>query len=315
MELSAVLGASSPNLVLVGAVLGAAIVPFATTVGRGRPLRLAMAVLVTAGAVGITYAGTIVVSTVTEQEILPESDALANVLSTTEEPPVDPQNGMKVTPTKLGCNPECESPITIKNIGLEPLVIKGVEFQGEDETSFTHDGNCDEAGLDVGEACELNVQFNPDGTNGDATTTLDVRNDLSYTPASVSVTGNTTGPAEEVDLEIDASAVSCTYENEETMSVAFRVTLAGSDESRTVPVKVTTGSDSSVTVDAYAGDPPETTVAAPLSIDGEEFAVAIAVDPDDAVAEADDSNNTYTITALVPSEPKPEQGEQICSVE
>lgn len=296
MLLTRALPASTPELALVGVVLGAAIPPFISTAGRRRGLRVTMAVLVTIVAIGVTYAGTVVVDTVTQEETLPYSNVLAG-----EIPPPPPPRGsagrMEATPAVLDCTPDCEGPVTIRNTGEVRFVIEDIDVGGEDAESFSHDGSCGGVELGEGDGCEFTVAFHPNDTDSEATATLLIRNDVTENEATVDLTGHT--PRPEIDLMITASDVRCTYEAADTeggdgsLTVVFSVTVTGTDESGDVPVTVSGDSGSSDTTTVFVGEGAYETVLS-LSVAGEnggEHMIEVNVDPADEIAETDESNN------------------------
>jgi hypothetical protein len=257
-----------------------------------------MAVLVTIVAVGVTYAGTIVVSTVTQEETLPGSTALADAIR-----PQAQENGgksagrMEVTPDALRCTPDCEDPVTIRNTGGTGFVIKEIDVDGADAESFSRDEGCVDVELREGDECEFTVTFDPNDAKGEATATLLVRNDLTENEVTVALTGHT--PQPELDLAIAAGDVRCTHEAGDTegtdgsLSIAFFVTVTGTDDFGEVPVTVSSDTGSSDTTTVFAGEGAEETVLT-LPVDGSDsgdHVIKINVDPGNETPESDEGNN------------------------
>ena len=294
MLLTRALPAPTPELALVGMVLGAAIPPFVSTAGRRRGLRVTMAVLVTIVAVGVTYTGTIVVDTVTQGETLPHSNVLADI----HTPPPPPDGLLTVTPGVLNCTPDCEGPVTIRNTGETRLVIEDIDIDGEDANSFSLDENCVGIELNDRGTCEFTVAFHPNGTDGKATAILLISNSLTEKGAAVSLAGHS--PTLEVDLAIAASDVRCTYEatategSDGSVTVTYSVIVTGTDESGDVTVTVSSNSGSSDTTTVSVGEGTHEAAQA-LPAGGEDSAadhmIKINVDPANKIPEADESNN------------------------
>lgn len=300
--LTSALSESTPELALAGMVLGAAIPPFVSTAGGRRGFRVTIAVLVTSVAVCVTYAGSIVVSTITQEETLPGSTVLTDVIRSPTTPPHSPTSvegstgSMEVTPGTLRCTPDCESPVTIRNTSGARFAIDDIIVDGEDVKSFSYDDGCVGVKLGDSEKCEFTVEFDPNDTDYEATATLLVRNDLTENnEARVDLFGHSPSG---IDLAIAAGDVSCTYEAADaegangSLSVAFLVIVTETYESGEIPVAVSSNSgayDTTVFVGAGSG---ETAITLPVDgADRDEHMIKINVDPGNEIPEADESNN------------------------
>ena len=82
--------------------------------------------------------------------------------------------------------------VIVTNSGTSDLIIGAVTLEGSDSAYFSKSTNCQEANLDVGKSCLIDIAFNP-LVVGSQTAVVMLYDDAVGSPHSVLVTGNGTG--------------------------------------------------------------------------------------------------------------------------
>jgi hypothetical protein len=303
---------TSPQLVLVSAVLGAAIPAFVKTAGRQRPLRIAMTVLATTYALGFTYAGALVVSPVIHEEILPGSDVFSEgpVVDSGIEPPI------RVTPDELDCRPGCVTTVAIENVSTEPVTVDGIEFSGPDEHDFKPDGRCEKP-IGAGEECAFSVLFDPADPKYDSHANLVISYDAPAGPIVIPATSHgisdessptrATDPPDHADLRVED--VACAYlpspvpTEEGSLLIGVRLTVDGSQDGLPSTITVTAAKDGgqSRKDNATPDSPARITLPVGRTDFGREHEITVIVDSNDLVDEDNEENNTISVHLVLPN--------------
>ncbi|MEU4518909.1 hypothetical protein AB0F52_09345 [Amycolatopsis sp. NPDC024027] len=314
---------------LVGLCLGAAIPPFVSTVGRWRPVRAGLAVLITVVAALLTYSGSVGVGAATNSKIVPPPTELVEEIKTwpakrtpTTTPP-SPLRLLEAMPAKLSCRPVCDSKVTIKSTGTAPAHVDTVDVDGQGKAKFTRTDECVGKTLEPGDECSFEVTFKPAGATGTQTGQVVIRGDQGN-ETKVELSG--TQPPPLLDLGVSSQGLSCvlqpggTVDGREALQVFFHVSLTGATPEQLpglVPVKVTSVPGATVTVNtAVSGSSTGSTVAAlPLSaLDyGRRHSVTVTVDPGHKIAERSETNNVLRFRVTIPAKaPAPRTTELSC---
>jgi hypothetical protein len=181
---------------LLGMALGAALPPLVGAVGPGRPLRVAVAVVLTAGAVVIGYGGGQIFAKVSGTEPpLPTPNQIVTSLGgddgggdgdggggdggggggeRTADALVQREGdlGIHVDPGVIRCGAEAAcGPVTVTSVGTAPLRITSLEFEG-DAASYLTAAGCEGAVLAEQAQCTITLQFAPESAPESATTHL-----------------------------------------------------------------------------------------------------------------------------------------------
>jgi hypothetical protein len=243
---------ASPGMRLFGAALGAAIPPLVAVAGPFAGLRAATGVLVTAGALFVTYSGFTVADYATNQEQstfplpprLPPTSPTPTPSVTTPTPSntagtavtCEGELCISVTPMVLHCSMAgCDNDVTVRSTGSVPLRITMIEFDGPAAGSFSQDGDCENRELQENEECSVTVQFTP-GEARDAR--LVIHQNLQGPPTIVALEG-----------EIDPSKPAETCEGELCLTVTPTVLHCSSEgcdndvtvrSTGSVPLRITT---------------------------------------------------------------------------
>ena len=187
---------------LVGMALGAAFPPLVGAVGPRRPVRVGVAVLMTAVAVFMAYWGGQVFAKVTNtepplptpREIIP-GPGPGPGLGPDREPSGDACGdplvhdagdlALEVCPSVLTCSAEDScGPVTVTSIGTAPLRIGSLEFEGDAGSYLTATG-CENAVLAKGQECTITLKFFPESAPESATTRLIINQNLPKVPTLV----------------------------------------------------------------------------------------------------------------------------------
>jgi hypothetical protein len=316
-------GDSSSVLKLVGAAIGAAVPPFVTTIGKWRHLRATAAVVVTIAALGLTYVGSFFVDAATGSETstfpAPRWGPAATTstqqhVSTTQIPPVL-DVGIDVAPKALTCNPKCDSKVTIRSIGVKPLVVAAIEFDGPARARFKQTGACAQKQFVQDEACSFEVTFSPAGTSGKQVARLVINQNLPGPASFVDLTGE--GPASGLDLVPLADNVECAFQpagtagGKDAIQVFFRLSMTGAkpaDLFGLVPVVARSNSGAITTFSTAVSQNPNAVVVAALPLTTGDYdrphAITITVDPENKIAETDETNNQLQVSTSLLGKPK-----------
>jgi hypothetical protein len=169
------LGVSSTGK-LIGLALGAAIPPFIAVAGRWQHVRVATALLLTVGAVFLSYGGLRMFADVSgTQAIVPSPRQIAETMTggdLVDDRADDPAGeivmtegdlGIRVSPDSITCDESgaCNG-VTVTSTGTGLLAITGLEFEGEGATTMQA-GGCENAQLTQGESCTITLASADDG--------------------------------------------------------------------------------------------------------------------------------------------------------
>ncbi len=313
---------------LVGLCLGAAIPPFVSTVGRWRPVRAGLAVLITVVAALVTYSGSVGVGTATNSKIVPPPTELVEEIKTwpakwtPSTTPPSPLRLLEAMPAKLTCRPVCDSKVTIKSTGTAPTHVDTVDIDGQGKAKFTRTDECPGKTLEPGDDCSFEVTFTPAGATATQTAQVVIRGDQDH-ETKVELSGT---PPPLLDLGVSSQGLRCilqsggTAAGRDALQVFFHVSLTGATPEQLpglVPVKVTSVPGATVTVNtAVSGSSTGSTVAAlPLSaLDyGRRHSITVTVDPGHKIAERSETNNVLRFRVTIPAKaPAPRTTELSC---
>ncbi|WP_410609709.1 hypothetical protein [Amycolatopsis sp. lyj-109] len=304
---------------LVALCLGAAIPPFISTVGRWRPVRATLGLLITVVAALVTYSGAAGVTVATGEKIVPVLQIRTKIVGTgsTTPPSTTPtrknDRKLEATPARLTCRPVCDSKVSIKSTGEAPVHVDTVELDGPAKAKFTHTGECVGKTLEPGDGCTVDVKFKPGGATGAQTAQLVVKHDLNDEAMVVELSGERP-PSPALDLAVPARGLRCVLQpggaadGQDALEVFFHVALTGATPEQLpglVPVKVSSVPGAMVTLNtAVSPDSAGSTVAAlPLSAFdyGRAHTVTITIDPDHKIAERSESNNALKFRVTLPA--------------
>jgi hypothetical protein len=296
---------------LVALCLGAAIPPFVSTVGRWRPVRAAVAVLITVGAAMITYSSAAVVTAATGEEIVPVLHLPTIVQTPTPSPTVTSTHwgggALKVAPAMVTCKPVCDHEVTITSTGRAPARVGTIKFDGPAKAKFTRTGECLGKTLDPGEECTFRVAFKPAGATGTQTARLVIEHDLNDKAMVVALSAEQPS----LDLAVSSQGASCvlqpggTVDGHDALEIFFHVALTGATPEQLpglVPVTVRSVPGATIRLNTAVG-PGSTVAALPLSaLDyGRAHSITITVDPDHKIAERNESNNAVQLRVTLPA--------------
>ncbi|OXM69330.1 hypothetical protein CF165_07295 [Amycolatopsis vastitatis] len=301
---------------LVALCLGAAIPPFVSTVGRWRPGRAAVAMLITVVAAVITYSSAVSVTAATGEEIVPVLPGLrppTTTQPTTPPPTVTSTHGdgaLEVAPATVTCKPVCDHDVTITSTGSAPARVGTIEFDGPAKAKFTRTGECLGKTLDSGENCTFRVAFKPAGATGTQTARLVIEHDLNDKAMVVALSAEQPS----LDLAVSSQGSSCvlqpggTVDGRDALEIFFHVALTGATPEQLpglVPVTVRSVPGATISLNTAVGpDSTGSTVAAlPLSaLDyGRAHSITITVDPGHKIAEGNESNNAVQLRVTLPA--------------
>jgi len=317
---------------LLGAGLGAAIPPVIAVVGPFAQLRLVAGVVIAAGAVAFTYVGFTVpqeaLGTTTTFPVPgsgPESESTTAPPppDTSSPPPTEPgartceRNGrlcISWSPRQLHCstNP-CAPDVTVQNTGTDDLRITGHDFRGDGKERLSGGDGCDDTTLQEQESCTITVLVN-EGPPGHAQ--LRIHQNLKGPASVVDIDVDQIGP-ESVDLSL--STPRCRVEpgggtdNGDVLTVDVTVVKSGNLPD---PVPVRLSSKTGLTGGPSSDQGNDLTqIPVALSADdyGRSHLVTLTVDPDDNIAEQDESNNALDVTVWLPTGPN-EAGDVRCDI-
>ncbi|EOD58688.1 hypothetical protein [Amycolatopsis vancoresmycina] len=300
---------------LLGLCLGAAIPPFVTAVGRWRPVRAGLAVLITVVAAVVTYSGAFGVGVATDHKIVPAPPGVPGPTAPwppttppTTETSVHEDRELETTPEKLTCQPVCTGGITIKSVGKSPVPIKSVELTGPAKAKFTRTDDCVGKTLAPDATCSFQVTFEPGGASGPQTAQVIIRDDH-----GLEKTVELSGGGDLLDLSVSPTGLRCvvqpagTVDGRDALQVFFHVSLTGdpADLPGLVPVKVTAGPGKTVTLHTAVGKTGSTVAALPLAATdyGQTRTVIVTVDPAREIAELSEANNALTTHVKLPAKP------------
>lgn len=322
---SALPGESSPTLNLVGAAMGAAVPPFVATVGKWRHLRATAAVVVTIAALCFTYMGSFFVDEATgsETSTFPAPRWGAAGTTTTDPPPAESTTapmlidkvGIAVTPEVLTCTPKCDSKVTIRSTGKEPLVVAAIEFDGPAKAAFRQSGPCALKQYEQREECSFDVVFSQAGKSGKQFARLVINQNLPGPATFVDLVGE--GPVSGLDLAVSSDHVECAYQpagalgGKNTIRVSFHLSLTGTkpnDLPGLIPVVARSTSGPEISFTTAVSNGPKAVVVAALPLATGSYNrphdITIAVDPDNKIVESDETNNQLRVSLDLPAKPK-----------
>jgi hypothetical protein len=121
----------------------------------------------------------------------PERVALsgsAAAVGTAPQVAVSPAGPIDFGTTRIG-TPTGAQAVTIQNTGTADLNVSKVALAGADATDFTAQNNCVGVAVAPGNTCTVNVVFSPQVTAGQKNATLQITDDATGSPRTVSLTG------------------------------------------------------------------------------------------------------------------------------
>jgi hypothetical protein len=166
----------SPTGKLIGLAVGAAIPPFIAVAGRWQHVRVAAALLLTVGAVFLSYGGLRLFADVSGTEaIVPSARQIVEgVTGGADDPHDDPPGGstddtaddiemtegdlgIRVSPGSITCDESgaCNG-LTVTSTGTRVLVIRSLEFEGAGQTTLQASG-CENTQLVQGDSCTITL--------------------------------------------------------------------------------------------------------------------------------------------------------------
>jgi hypothetical protein len=305
---------SSPAGKLGGAALGAALPVLITAAGPWRHLRIGVALAAAGVALFVTYSGFTAANYATQSKptfpSLPQVPTPGPPAPSTPTPtpsgtptPHPPVPQIDVTPHALSCTSDgCASAVTIKSAGTGPLQIGDIDVAGEARADFATDGACAHTEIGPHETCELHVAYTPSVSGEVRHARLIIHQSLNGGPTLVALRGDATSVL--TDLVAATAGVTCLY-HDGSLRITFPLEHSGAAPAAPVHVSASSESGLAGQTDRSLDGDAATAVELPLreSDHGTTPAITLAVDPDDAIAEADESNNRLLVTVTVPSEP------------
>jgi hypothetical protein len=309
---------TSPAMRLVGAVLGAAIPTLITYAGPYSNLRASVGILVTAGALFLTYGGFTLFDFAADRPKtfplppkVPEPNADAGTVTTTAG-----QLGVEVTPDTLHCSSDgCEEPVTIKSTGERLLRTYAFEFEGEAAGDFSHGSECEGRYLRKGEECRFSVDFSPSGSGGTRKANLLIHHNVGAFPTTVAVEGEGGGGGGGTtpvnDLVVSSAGLSCVYQRggaivsgvpRDAIQIFFSLQIDGPSLGHSVFVTARSSRGGRGQNNVSEGQPD---VALPLEPDdyGHLHTVFVLVDADHEVPETNEDNNQLRVRVWLPRQP------------
>ena len=326
---------SSQNLALFGAALGAAVPPLIAVAGPFTHLRLGAGVLIAAMALLLTYGGFTARDNAlgVEEKTFPPVPGTKSTGTETSRPkttpPTRPTPSSSASPSpgasfegqlcinwwprRLHCSTDpCDPNVTVASEGNEVLIVTGLKFTGEAASRLSQQGTC-EGEVDQDEPCSITVRVKP-GAAG---------------RAQLRIQQNLDGPASLVDIEVDALSTTSSPLADLDLSlftlpecgVVPGGALSGADN-LTIFVAVrnsgptqlsqlatfTIASDTGLIGGGNAAVSTGSSFAA-MQVDlrpddyGRSHRFTVTVDPNNDIAERDESNNTLRVTVSLPGPP------------
>ncbi len=300
----------SPTGKLIGLAVGAAIPPFIGVAGRWQHVRVAAALLLTVGAVFLSYGGLRLFADVSGAAAIVPSprQILERVTDGGDDPADDPTGdvemaegdlGIRVSPGSIRCDESgnCNG-VTVTSTGTGLLAITGLEFEGEGSTTLQASG-CEDAQLAQGDSCTVTIAFADGEPPGSVSTRLVIHQNFkgpaTYVPLLAEGGGGSSTNlvvGEAVCDVPDDGADPDTGEVAGVLTIEVPVSWEGASDPREVTFVVEvdgspwlsstwdTAAGTLHVSEEYEGPPP-----------GE---VAITVTPPSSFAEEDDTDNTAT---------------------
>ncbi len=297
------LATDSAAIKMAGLCLGAAIPPFVEAVGRWRPVRAGLALLVTVAAMLVTYSGALNVGTATGKVIVPAP--------WTRTPGVP---AFEVRPAKLTCSPVCDGKVTVTSTGEAPVTVGTVDISGPAKAKFSRTDDCVGKTLEPGEDCSFEVVFAPAGATGEQAAQVVIRDGRNREEKAVELSG--APPPGRPDLRVSSQGLRCvlqpgeTSESRDALRVFFRVSLTEATPGQVpdlVPVKVSSSRGTAVTVSTAVredtGDPAVASLPLGVLDYGRVHSITITVDPGHRIAERSETNNVLAFRLTIPAKP------------
>jgi hypothetical protein len=218
----------SPEMRLLGAVLGALVPPMLSELlpkTRTRPL---VAVGVAVGAILLTYTTLTAADFVTKSSpTFPLPRGLPSPAGTSTES----RGGLaiEVSPTSLECNTSgCAEPVTVQNLGDRPLKIYDIEVDGNDPGNFIPDPEqkCANRTLRPNEYCSFEVTYSPPAEGKAKAARLVINQNLPGDPTFVSLSGEggpADGPGRPQILGLSATKPNCSSTGKRSVTFTYEV--------------------------------------------------------------------------------------------
>ncbi len=301
---------SSPTDRLVGAFAGAALPIVATVAGPWHRGRIALSIVATIAGLVLLYTGATAIDYAQKR---PETFPLPSALPPTQGEQSEEEDGVGITvsPPTLSCDDDgCESTVTIESSGDKTLELTTMEVRGDARDDFRPDGRCQQIELAPGDACEFGVDFATSVPGAVRTAELVIHQNVGADPTLVPLEGEADEvPGGQGDLSLAPAEELCTYQpgglpdGSDALQVFVRIQAAGVPAG-SVRVGASSDTGSSGSVVAGIGQ-----IGVPLGVGPEDSGttpvVTVTVDPDDAVAETSEDNNTLRVRAQMPAVPGP----------
>ncbi|WP_238163600.1 CARDB domain-containing protein [Kribbella capetownensis] len=315
----------SPTVKLIGAALGAAIPPLIAAAGRFSRLRLAGGVVVAVLALLLTYVG----FTVPEAALGLPATFPVPTPNPTDPPKPSPtretagtigkcegQLCIEVHPAQVHCSSaQCDSAVEVTSGGKTRLRIGDIEFTGDIAERFAQTGNCEHEVLIEGEKCSITIHVEP-GPGGAAQ--MRIHQNLKAPASVVSLeadtwTTPTTPGAPLPDFTLSA-VPRCSVVPGGQISGADGLTLfvtvrnkGEGDYDHLVPFNLL--SDTGLSGgghSAFGSGSGSTGMQVDLAPDdyGMVHLFTVTVDPNDEIAEENESNNVLRLRVSLPNRPK-----------
>ena len=215
--------------------------------------------------------------------------------------------GITVSPPTLSCDDDgCESSVTIERSGDQPLELATMEVRGDARLDFRPDDRCQQIQLAPGDKCEFGVDFTTSVPGAVRTAELVLHQNVGDDPTFVPLEGKADeGLAGQGDLSLAPTEELCAYQpgglpdGSDALQLFVRIQAAGLP-ARPVQVGATSDTGLSGSVVAGIGD-----IGLALAVGPEDSGttpvVTVTVDPDDALPETNEDNNTLRVKAQMPT--------------
>jgi len=245
-----------------------------------------------------------------------------------------------VSPGTLSCDGSgCAERVTVFNDGDRPLRIGDIEVDGRDAAAFTADPDDECRGRTLpgnGDECAFTVGFTASTVTGAVEARLVIHQNLPGDPTFVPIVGEGTGSSggggggggggdttTGLNLTLSADNVSCVHQRagavggKDALQVFVAVAVSeGSvdDLPGLVPVRASSDSGAAATFSTAIGS--GVVAAIPLRPTDYDLThlVTITVDPDDEIAESDETDNRIVVRVPVPTRPTASTVDLNCAV-
>ncbi|RZU11341.1 hypothetical protein EV645_6507 [Kribbella rubisoli] len=328
----------SPGLKLLGAALGAAIPPLIAAFGSFSRLQLVGGLGVAGLALLVTYLAFVVPETALGKETtfpVPGPQPTQTVTPpdpTTRRPnPTELCEGqlcIGVTPKELHCTEDhCDAAVEVISGGKTTLRIGDIEFKGDIAERFSQTGDCRKHVLHRLETCQITVHVAP-GEGG--TAQMRIHQNLKAPASAVRLEADTwTTTPEPTDTPDPtvlgllpdftlSTALNCTVVPKGQSSTIDSLTVfvpvlnrGPGGHNRLVPFRLRSNTGLSDSGETAFNAPDATRIASTaMQVElssgdyGRSHVFTVTVDPNNEIAEADESNNLLRLRVSLPSRPQ-----------